>query len=103
MYEKDFAIRLAKLRTKKNVSAREMSLAIGQNEGYISRIEAGRAYPSLAVVFYIFEYLGVTPKEFFDEENPNPTKLKKINEYLRKLDDKQLEAVESIVKLLSEK
>ena len=31
MDEKDFALRLAQLREKKNVSAREMSLAIGQN------------------------------------------------------------------------
>ena len=29
MDEKDFAMRLATLRTKKNVSAREMSLSIG--------------------------------------------------------------------------
>lgn len=35
MNEKDFALRLATLRTKKNVSAREMSLSIGQNPGYL--------------------------------------------------------------------
>ena len=39
MEEKDFALRLANLRTKKNVSAREMGLAIGQNQGYINHIE----------------------------------------------------------------
>ena len=37
MEEKDFALRLAQLRTKKGVSAREMSLAIGQNQGYINQ------------------------------------------------------------------
>ncbi len=103
MVEKDFALRLAILRTKKNVSAREMSLAIGQNPNYINHIETGKASPSLSVMFYICEYLGVTPSEFFDDESVNPTRLKKINEYLKKLDDKQLETVESMVKLLSEK
>ena len=39
MKNKSFGDRLASLRTQKNVSAREMSLAIGLNESYISRIE----------------------------------------------------------------
>ena len=48
MDEKDFALRLAQLRQKKNVSAREMSLAIGQNPNYINHIETGSATPSLS-------------------------------------------------------
>lgn len=35
--EKDFALRLARLLEKKSVSAREMSLAIGQNAGYLEQ------------------------------------------------------------------
>ncbi len=101
MNEKDFALRLATLRTKKNVSAREMSLAIGQNQGYINHIETGQGTPSLSGVFYICEYLGITPSEFFDIDNNNPAKLNKINEYLKKLDDDQLEMVESLVKNLA--
>ena len=41
MEEKDFALRLAQLRTKKGVSQREMSLAIGQNVNYINHIHEG--------------------------------------------------------------
>lgn len=103
MEEKDFAIRLAKLRTKKNVSAREMSLSIGQNQGYINHIETGQGTPSLAGILYICEYLGVTPSEFFDFETSNPAKLHNINEYLKKLNDEQLEVVETLVKNLAEK
>ena len=47
MEEKDISLRLATLRTKKKVSAREMSLAIGQNPNYINHIETGSATPSL--------------------------------------------------------
>ena len=36
MDEKDFSLRLAQLREKKGVSARDMSLSIGQNPGYIN-------------------------------------------------------------------
>ena len=39
MDEKDFAIRLARLREKKGVSARDMSLSLGQCESYINKIE----------------------------------------------------------------
>ena len=66
MDEKDFALRLAQLREKKNVSAREMSLAIGQNPGYINNIESGKSLPSLPGVFYICDYLGISVSEFFD-------------------------------------
>lgn len=101
MDEKDFALRLSTLRTKKNVSAREMSLAIGQNQGYINHIENGSATPSLAGVFYICEYLGITPSEFFDLENHNPKKLNKIIEELKKLNDEQLDVIEKLVKNLT--
>ena len=67
MYEDFFSERLAQLRESKNVSAREMSLAIGQNESYINRIENKKSYPSMQVFFYICEYLQITPQEFFNE------------------------------------
>ena len=101
MDEKDFSMRLAKLRTKKNVSAREMSLSIGQNQGYINHIESGQGTPSLSGVFYICEYLGITPSQFFDFDIKNPEKLNKINEYLKKLNDEQLDALEMFLKSMT--
>ena len=53
MYEDFFAERLSFLRAQKNVSAREMSLAIGQNGSYINRIENKLAFPSMQAFFYI--------------------------------------------------
>ena len=101
MDEKDFSMRLATLRTKKNVSAREMSLSIGQNQGYINHIESGQGTPSLSGVFYICEYLGITPSQFFDFDIKNPEKLNKINEYLKKLNDEQLNALEMFLKSMT--
>lgn len=101
MDEKDFAMRLATLRTKKNVSAREMSLSIGQNQGYINHIESGQGTHSLSGVFYICEYLGITPSQFFDFDIKNPEKLNKINEYLKKLNDEQLDALEMFLKSMT--
>ena len=61
MEREDFIKRLTELRMNKGVSAREMSLAIGQSEGYINNVENGVNLPSMTVFFYICEYLGVTP------------------------------------------
>ena len=54
MYEDFFADRIAFLRMQKNVSAREMSLAIGQNCSYINRIENKLAFPSMAAFLNIW-------------------------------------------------
>ena len=103
MDEKDFAIRLARLREKKGVSARDMSLSIGQNPGYINNIESGKSKPSLEGIFYICEYLGVTPSEFFDMESSNPPKLDAIIADMKKLNDKQFDTIAALVKDLIRK
>jgi len=97
MYDEDFQARLSKLRNEKGVSARDMSLSIGQNPGYIHNIENGKALPSMSVFFFICDYLGISPSEFFDIDNSNPGKLKPIVEKMKKLDDEQLDGIAAIV------
>lgn len=65
MLEQEFSERLTKLRLKKGVSARDMSLTLGQSESYINRIESQKMLPSMSVFFYICDYFGITPEEFF--------------------------------------
>lgn len=98
MYSEDFAVRLARLRNKKGVSARDMSLSIGQNAGYINAIESGKALPSMSVFFFICDYLNITPTEFFDLETQAPEKLKDLIEDLKKLDERQLDSISVLVK-----
>lgn len=97
MYDEDFQARLSKLRNEKGVSARDMSLSIGQNPGYIHNIENGKALPSMSVFFFICDYLGISPSEFFDIDNSNPGKLKPIIEKMKTLDDEQLDGIAAIV------
>ena len=89
MYEENFSKRLIQLRMNKGVSARDMSLSIGQNPGYINSIETGKALPSMANFFYICEYLDITPMEFFDFDATRPTELDLITKDLNKLSDSQ--------------
>ena len=93
-------MRLARLRTARGVSARDMSLSIGQNPGYINNIENGKSKPSLDGFFVICEYLGVTPAEFFDTEVAEPSRLGAIMQDMKKLNKSQLEAVATLVREL---
>ena len=102
MYEDFFADRLASLRMQKNVSAREMSLALGQNSSYINRIENKKAFPSMQVFFYICEYLEITPHEFFCIEIEYPSKIQEIIKELYTLKLKQLDTVLTVAKGLQE-
>lgn len=103
MDDKEFALRLARLREKKGVSARDMSLSIGQNPGYINNIETGKSKPSLDGLFYICEYLNITPSEFFDVESLNPSKLDSLINDMKKLNDGQLDVISALVKDLTKK
>lgn len=103
MYKEDFSFRLALLRTQMNISARDMSLSLGQNPGYINSIESGKALPSMAMFFYICDYLQISPAEFFATENNSPIKNKKLIENLSHLDSDTLDSVAVIVEKLSKK
>lgn len=98
MTEKDFSLRLAKLREEKGVSARDMSLSMGQNPGYINNIESGKSMPSLSGIFYICEYLGITPKDFFDVETNSPTKAHELYNIAKRLNNEQLDILIALAK-----
>ena len=82
----------------KNVSARDMSLSLGQSPNYINNIENERSFPSMQVFFYICDYFGITPMEFFDMESSNPSKLKDLTEQMKSLNDSQLSLIENMIK-----
>jgi len=98
MDERDFAQRLIQLREKKGVSARDMSLSMGQNPGYVNNIETGKSMPSLTGIFYICEYLGITPSEFFNMDSENPAKEKELLAAIRGLADEQLDNLITLAK-----
>ena len=95
--EQLFYKRLTELRIAKDVSARDMSLSLGQSENYINAIENKRAFPSMQVFFYICDYFDITPREFFDFENTNPSKLTEIVNKLKALNSEQLNLIETMI------
>ena len=96
-----FPERLTQLRMEKNVSARDMSLSLGQSDSYINKIENRRTMPSMAGFFYICEYLKITPQEFFDTDTVSPTKTTELVQQIRRLSPNKAEHVLQIVKDLN--
>ncbi len=95
--EELFYNRLAELRLSKNVSARDMSLSLGQCENYVNNIENKRNFPSMQVFFYICDYFGISPMEFFDFEAKSPSKLKDLTDKMKSLNNEQLTLIENMI------
>lgn len=98
-----FPMRITELRTQKGVSARDMSLSLGQSESYINKIENKRTLPSMAGFIYICEYFGITPQEFFNEGSPVPQKTKEVIQELEKLTSSQIDHIMLIIHDIIEK
>lgn len=98
-----FYKRLTELRIQKGVSARDMSLSLGQSESYINKIENRRTLPSFTGFIYICEYFGLTPQEFFNENAASPAKTRELIAELEKLTPTQTDHILQIVKDISNK
>lgn len=97
-----FAYRLSQLRQAKDVSARELSLSIGNNPNYINRIENKIAYPKMEHFFNICDVLGITPHEFFNDGISYPIQSKDICTDLNKLSQREIETVQEVIKTILE-
>ena len=97
-YEKDFGLRLSRIRSEKAVSARDMSLSLGMNEGYISSIESGKSFPRMGNFFNICESLDVTPVEFFDYNLQHPADMARLSQYMLMMNERQREHVIALAK-----
>jgi transcriptional regulator with XRE-family HTH domain len=84
-----FSDKLRQLRNEKGISAREMSLALGQNVNYINLIENEKRKPSLDMFLYICEYLKVSPEYFFYDENQEKSSENYYEKVLRNLTENQ--------------
>lgn len=91
MDRETFCKRLTQLRMNKGVSARDMSLSIGQSPNYINGIEGGKNYPSMETFFYICDYFGITPRDFFDVDSTSPGKAAELMEIIKSLPNEQLD------------
>ena len=96
-YSEMFGKRLTELRLEKGVSARDMSLSLGQSESYINKIENNRAMPSMSGFFYICDYLAIKPRDFFDIDMISPGTVSKITSAAGALTTQEAEHILAII------
>ena len=101
MYEDLIAKRICQLRLQRGVSARDMSLALGQSESYINKIENKKALPSISGLYYICEYFGIQPQDFFDEDYLAPQQAEELLVEIKKLSPEQIGHLLAIIKSMS--
>lgn len=101
MFEQEFRKRLTELRELNKISARDMSLSIGQNPSYIHFIETGKSMPSMSAFLSICDYLNITPSEFFDTKNAQPERMREIIKNLQKLDNDLLTNIAIVISNLA--
>ena len=97
---KQIVERIGIIRTRANLSARALSLAIGKNASYIHLLESNKTTfePSLSVLLDIIEACGSTPAEFFSEDI-NQYKLdKQTLDFLKTLSPYQKESIMNLYK-----
>ena len=97
MKQRKFSERLSVLRQNRNVSARDMSLSLGQSPSYINNIENGVSMPSMTSFFYMCDYLKVTPEEFFSYEIQNPIKCRETYDLTCHLSERQHDIIQSLI------
>ena len=99
MYEDFFKERLSELRLDKGVSARDMSLTLGQSESYINRIENGQMLPSMNMFFYICDYFKITPEQFFAGSKTKQVSIDivEIMMNLQRLDQKKRDHIAAVI------
>lgn len=98
MNEQFIRDRLSKLREEKQVSERKISLDLGHSTSYIRSITSGRALPSMSEFLYICEYLGITPMEFFNEENETSLIEQEAIGYIHAMSEQDIRAMIEFIK-----
>ena len=83
-FKKFISNRFAVIRNAHNISARKLSIEMGQSTEYINQIENGRKMPSMEGLFNFCDYFKITIGEFFDSTQIYPVQYKEIIESYRR-------------------
>ena len=94
---KDVIYRIGYFRNKKNLSARELSKKLGNNQTYITRMESGEFNLTIEKLLEMLEIFDVEPAEFFADNYDSYSTDKSLEEKLKKLTPEDKEIIKSII------
>lgn len=93
--------RYAKIRLAHNISARKLSLELGQSTEYINQIESGKNMPSVEGLLNFCNYFNISVGEFFEDKFNYPVEYSAIIEELNKMDTLSLKQILELLKLIN--
>ncbi len=94
--------RYAKIRLAHNISARKLSMELGQSTEYINQIENGRCLPSVEGLLNFCDYFQISVGEFFEERFQYPVQYSKIIEELNQMDEQTVGKIYELLKLINQ-
>ena len=103
MSEEYIRNRISILRTKKGISEYKMSLDLGHSKSYIQSISSGKSLPSMSEFLYICEYLGVSPREFFDDDIVEPSLVNELYSLTKSMSEEDITVLINTAKRLNSK
>ncbi len=93
--------RFAVIRNAHNISARKLSIEMGQSSEYINQIENGRKMPSLEGLFNFCDFFNISIGEFFDDTQVYPVEYKELISKLNKLNKDELSHIMKTIDLIT--
>ena len=100
--EKEFiSRRFYNIRAAKNISARQLSLELGQSSQYINQIENGHKMPSIEGLINFCNHFEISVAEFFNREEQYPIQYKALIKELNRLDSDEVDEIMTIAKRYS--
>lgn len=103
MNEQFIRERITSLRLQHGLSEYQLSLDLGHSRGYINNISSGKTLPSMSEFLNICEYFHITPKEFFDTSDANPSLSHEMHTLFLQLDFDSQILILNLVQKLSER
>lgn len=101
MYREFIKDRYARIRLAHNISARKLSLELGQSTEYINQIENGKNMPSVEGLINFCNYFDISVGEFFEDKFNYPVEYSAIIEELNKMDALALKQILELLKLIN--
>lgn len=93
--------RYAKIRLAHGISARKLSIELGQSSEYINQIESGKNMPSVEGLFNFCNYFNMTIGAFFEDRFNYPVEYAAIIEELNKMDSLTVNYVLGLLKIIN--
>lgn len=93
--------RYAAVRLAHKISARKLSLELGQSTEYINQIESGKCMPSVEGLMNFCNYFGISVGELFTENWQFPVQYANIIKELNKMDVMAINQIYELLKLIN--